>query len=319
VFKAVQHKHNTTTQQHNNTTSVAQMSDTNVELIVAVQELIVAVQKHEEHVELIVAVQELIVAVQELIVAVQEHEEYDYHYDEKNKENDENKKMLEKLFNKIYNLPVSHILYENQTYYSWTTQWTDRPPHILNDETRTHDPDHECLGIESHFYSEDEDSDEDSEDEDSEDEDSEDEDSEDEDSEDEDSEDEEHEHEYEHEREKIRVRFNQIKVLFKDEEDEEMNPEDDVILTQDVSLVNCCGRNKDHRGSNHCALDLSDLFLDEVFIPKGTYNFYDLARISWQAKGNLFDNNYELAFIDIENININKGGFFIRNFLGHGS
>jgi hypothetical protein len=90
-------------------------------------------------------------------------------------------------------------------------------------------------------------------------------------------------------------------------------------LTQDVSLVNSCGINHDHRGSNHCALDLSHLFLDEVFIPKGTYNFYDLARISWQAKGNLFDNNYELAFITFDNITINKDGFFIRNFIDHGS
>jgi hypothetical protein len=213
---------------------------------------------------------------------------------------------LDLVFAKIFNLQVSHVEYDNKSYYPWSTIWYDRPENIKNDTSRTHDPNHECFGYDEHEWYNDE------------------------------------YNEYKKdENDYITDELEKSKIIIKNEKDIKINfikdtctdnwidselskelhdGDDDVYLSRDVTIFNDIGRiNQDHRGSNHFALDISSLFRKKVHIPKGTHNFYDLARIAWQIKGNLFDNQYELVIGSKGNTFETKDGFLVNIGIDHGS
>lgn len=70
------------------------------------------------------------------------------------------------------------------------------------------------------------------------------------------------------------------------------------VADADVTLVNNCGINDDHRGSNHTLLYLP--FVESVSLGR-EFTFFDLLTANANLKSHKFDNNYELfceAFIN---------------------
>jgi hypothetical protein len=199
------------------------------------------------------------------------------------------------VFAKIFNLDASHVDYKDKSFYPWTVHCTGTGIKRDRDDSRIYDPDYECIGSYSHTWTK------------------------------------------TPPKSIIVNNFQDIKIHFFQEQDllfNKINQVDDalsnkhlhtgidpVLLVDDITLVNKIGTiNPDHRGSNHLALDLSYIFSHKVFIPKGIYNFYDLARIAWQIKGNLFDNYYELASVSANSpISHNINGIVLQVNIDHGS
>ena len=91
-----------------------------------------------------------------------------------------------------------------------------------------------------------------------------------------------------------------------------------VLIVSDYKkfrFINHCGINKDHRGSNHCKIDLP--FEDRITIelPKTLYKF---AQVCYRLKSHKFDHNYEM-FIGLNSSVSGKHGLTVVTKFDHGS
>jgi hypothetical protein len=156
---------------------------------------------------------------------------------------------------------VSHIEWDGKKWYPWTTSWTGTK------ETRgDHDPDFPCHGYYEHALVEDE--------------------------EDGDA----YEEAAQAKMSKKQPKdISEIRHRFDHEDSRHWYGSDKVVLRNKWFVQNPYGGiNDDHRGSNHLALDLDRLYIENVEIEPGTYTVLDLLDLLWRTKGNKFNNQYEL-------------------------
>jgi hypothetical protein len=87
------------------------------------------------------------------------------------------------------------------------------------------------------------------------------------------------------------------------------------IFKEYLHLVNLKGINHDHRGSNHCHLQLK---FHMFYILGNLFTFHDLAEAVYKTKSHKFNNNYEM-FYGYSNMVIQKDRIYCTLGFDHGS
>lgn len=193
---------------------------------------------------------------------------------------------LAKLCDWSYEQKIDHFVYRGLTYYQYSNKWFERPKSIA-EMNRDWDPDRPCYGYMKH-RARNSDKPELSDDEDS---------------------DNEHawncaNHESAIDLSKKAHDHKEVQYVFAIPFNAEKDGKEErkllyeghgfIRLSADLVIVNPhVTYITDHRGSNHCKLDFSRLFVEQIVLTAGVYSVSDIAESFWRLKSNKFDNHYE--------------------------